>query len=112
MAVQERHTQRLMEDPEVIGTAVTLGANGKPAILLLVTTERARAGAPTMLDGVPTKVEMTDKIVFWAVLLTALPALFWHAGYETARHEIKPIEKTHFLTGKTDPLLCQKPRRI
>ncbi len=63
MAVQERHTQRLMEDPEVIGTAVTLGANGKPAILLLVTTERARAGAPTMLDGVPTKVEMTDKIV-------------------------------------------------
>lgn len=63
MAVQEKHTKRLMEDPEVIGTAVTIGDNGKPAVMLLVTSERARGAAPASLDGVPTKVILTDKIV-------------------------------------------------
>ncbi|HWO58399.1 MAG TPA: hypothetical protein VNN55_12655 [bacterium] len=63
MAVQDRHTQRLMADPEVIGTATTLDESGQPAIMLLVTSERARGAAPKSIEGVPTKVLLTDKIV-------------------------------------------------
>jgi hypothetical protein len=63
MAVQDRHTRRLMSDPDVIGTATTMGENGKPAIMMLVTTDRARMQAPRELDGVPVQVVYTDKIV-------------------------------------------------
>lgn len=63
MQVQDRHTDRLMADPDVIGTATTVDATGAPAILLLVTTEKARGAAPTSLDGVPVEVILTDKIV-------------------------------------------------
>lgn len=60
---QERHTRDLMADPEVIGTAITLGDDGEPVILLLVTSDRAFRAAPRTLDGFKTKVEITDKIV-------------------------------------------------
>ncbi len=63
MNVQERYTTALMADPDVIGTATTIDDNGQPAVLLLVTSDRARRGAPTMLDGTPVKVLLTDRIV-------------------------------------------------
>jgi hypothetical protein len=63
MAVQDRHTGRLMADPDVIGTATTVDANGNPAVLMLVTTEKARTSAPKDLEGVPVEVVLTDKIV-------------------------------------------------
>lgn len=63
MNVQDFHTNRLMADPDVIGTATTLGADGKPAIMLLVTTQKAFDNAPRNLDGVPVEVILTDKIV-------------------------------------------------
>jgi len=63
MAVQNRHTAKLMEDPDVIGTATTLDDNGSPAIMLLVTSQRALAGAPISIEGVPVKPVFTDKIV-------------------------------------------------
>jgi hypothetical protein len=63
MAVQDRHTQRLMADPDVIGTATTLDESGQPAIMLLVTSERARGAAPKSIEGIPTTVLLTDKIV-------------------------------------------------
>lgn len=66
MAVQDRHTQRLMADPEVIGTATTLDEGGQPAIMLLVTSERARGAAPKAIEGIPTTVLLTDKIVAMA----------------------------------------------
>jgi len=62
-AVQELHTKRLMADPEVIGTAVTIDDNSQPAVMLLVTSQRAFDAAPKTLDGVPVKVVLTDKIV-------------------------------------------------
>jgi hypothetical protein len=62
-AIQDKHTSRLMEDPDVIGTATTIGDDGEPAVMLLVTSERARNSAPLMLDGVKTKIVMTDRIV-------------------------------------------------
>lgn len=63
MAVLDRNTRRLMEDSDVIGTAVTLDEAGQPAIMLLVTTERARDIAPGQIEGVKVKIRMTDKIV-------------------------------------------------
>jgi len=66
MAIQDRHTKRLMADPDVIGTATTLDDNGKPAVMLLVTTQRAFDAAPKVLDGLPTQVVLTDKIVAMA----------------------------------------------
>ena len=63
MATQDLHTSRLMADPDVIGTATTLDENGRPAIMILVTTQQAFDKAPRTLDGVPVKVVLTDKIV-------------------------------------------------
>jgi len=62
MAIQNRHTARLMADPEVIGTATGLTDNGRPAVLVLVTSEKAARGVPAELDGVPTRVLHTDPI--------------------------------------------------
>lgn len=61
--IQERHTKDLMANPDVIGTAVTLDENGEPAIMLLVTTEAAGKLAPMKIEGVPVRIELTDKIV-------------------------------------------------
>lgn len=63
IAIQDLHTERLMAEPNVIGTATTLGDNGRPAIMLLVTSDAARAAAPTAIDGVPVVVVLTDPIV-------------------------------------------------
>jgi len=66
MAIQDRHTKDLMSKPDVIGTATTLGDDGKAAVMVLVTTQEAFNAAPKSLDGVPTKVVLTDKIVAMA----------------------------------------------
>jgi hypothetical protein len=62
-AIQDRHTEQLMANPEVIGTATTIDDDGEPAILVFVTSEKALRGAPMSLEGVRTKVVLTDKIV-------------------------------------------------
>ena len=63
MAIQNRHTPALMADPDVIATATTVDESGQPAILLLVTSERARGGAPKWLDDIRVITEITDPIV-------------------------------------------------
>lgn len=63
MAVQDRHTKRLMEIPDVIGTATTLNENGEPAIMVLVTTDVAMKAAPADIESVPVVVVYTDPIV-------------------------------------------------
>ncbi|MBI4721357.1 MAG: hypothetical protein HY770_09100 [Chitinivibrionia bacterium] len=62
-AVQDRHTPSLMADPDVIGTATTLDDQGQPAILIMVLTEKAKKAAPAMIEGIPTQVVITDRIV-------------------------------------------------
>ena len=62
MAVQDRHTPSLMADPEVIGTATGLTDDGRLAVLVLVTTEKASKGLPATLDGVPVKAMKTEPI--------------------------------------------------
>jgi len=63
MAIQDEHTSKLMADPDVIGTATTIGDDGKPAIMVLVLNEKAALGVPASLDGVNTKIVLTDRIV-------------------------------------------------
>ena len=63
MAVQDRHTARLMADPEIIGTATTLTDDGRLAVMVLATTDRAAKEVPSELDGVPVVVHRTEKIV-------------------------------------------------
>lgn len=63
MAVQNAHTKDLMAQPNVIGTATTVTADGQPAILLLVTTDAAFKSAPMSIDDVPVQVLLTDPIV-------------------------------------------------
>jgi len=63
MAIQDRHTPALMADPEVVATATTVDETGQPAILLLVTSERARGGAPKWLDDIRVITQITDPIV-------------------------------------------------
>ncbi len=62
MAIQNRHTARLMADPEVIGTATTLTDDGRPAVMVLVTSEKAARGVPATLDGVPVRTLYTEPI--------------------------------------------------
>ncbi len=70
MAIQNLHTARLMAQPNVIGTATTLDDNGQPAVMLLVTSDAAKAAAPTVLDGVPVVVVLTDPIVAFKTTTT------------------------------------------
>jgi len=60
MAVQNRHTDRLMAIPGVVGTATGLGPNG-PAVIIL-TKAPGIAGIPSDLDGVPVIVKVTGEI--------------------------------------------------
>ncbi len=61
MAVQDKHTNRLMADPDVIGTATTLDANGDVAVMVMATSQRALAAAPKEVDGVPVVAVYTDQ---------------------------------------------------
>lgn len=63
MAVQDRHTQTLMAIPDVIGTATTVTEDGKPAIMVLVTTDAAMKASPSNIEDVPVVLVYTDPIV-------------------------------------------------
>jgi len=63
MAIQNLHTARLMAEEDVIGTATTLTEDGRPAIMILVTTHDAMGKLPSQIDGVPVRPLLTDKIV-------------------------------------------------
>jgi len=57
---QEAHTDRLLNIPGVVGTAVGLGDDGLPAVKIY--TEKAGvAGLPKNLDGVPVEVVVTGR---------------------------------------------------
>jgi hypothetical protein len=58
ISVHQRHSQALMADRNVVGTAVGLTANGQPAIKVFTRSE-AIMKIPTNLEGLPVEVEMT-----------------------------------------------------
>src|SRR5262245_19860299 len=61
MRSQEAHTANLMRKQGVVGTAVTVDTDGKPAILVL-TEHSMGAQLPTSLDGYRVVEEVTGKI--------------------------------------------------
>ena len=62
MAVQNKHTPALMEDPEIVGTGTGLTADGKPAVVVLLKSEAGAARVPKILDGVPVVPIVTGEI--------------------------------------------------
>ena len=61
IAAQERHTEALMTNPAVVGTAVGLNAVGRPAVIIFTET-RGVPGMPDQLDGVPVVVRQSGRI--------------------------------------------------
>jgi len=66
MAVQEEVTADWMRQPEVLGTAVGIDANGTPALTVYIDRDAASAGEvirnlPRELRGIGVQVELTDK---------------------------------------------------
>lgn len=62
ISVQERHTPELMRDPDIVGTAVGLTADGRPAILVFAANEQAVAGVPQTIESVPVVVQVTGPL--------------------------------------------------
>jgi hypothetical protein len=62
MAVQNLHTPRLMQDPEVVGTGTGLSVDGRPAVVVLLKSEAGASRVPRTLDGVPVVTVVTGEI--------------------------------------------------
>ena len=61
IGVQERNTKALMAMPDVVGTAVGLTDDGKPALLVLL-AEPAKAAMPTTVEDLPVVTMVTGVI--------------------------------------------------
>lgn len=68
LAAQAKHTNRLLADRELLGTAVGRLADGRPEVTVFAKNASASARVPRQLDGIPVVVEVTGPI-------TALPAV-------------------------------------
>ena len=60
LAAQKRHTKALMANPDVVGTAVGLGADGRAAVKIFLARPGV-AGLPSRLDDVPVAIEVTGR---------------------------------------------------
>jgi hypothetical protein len=70
IAAQQRYTDRLLANTGVVGTAVGLTADGRPAVKIF-TASKGVGGLPSTLDGIPVVVEVTGEIS--AIGPTAVP---------------------------------------
>jgi len=62
--IQERNSARLMDDPNVVGTAVGLDDNGQPTIKVYLVEEFSKANAlPMTLEGAPVQQVVTGRLV-------------------------------------------------
>jgi hypothetical protein len=67
MAVQEDVTPALMEQPEILGTAISLADTGNPALAVFVDRNSANPvevtrNLPQEVRGIPVRVELMDEI--------------------------------------------------
>jgi hypothetical protein len=64
MNVQDRHTDVLMSQPGIVGTATGLNEQGRPAILVFAESFELARGAsiPSDIEGIPVVVKITGKI--------------------------------------------------
>ncbi len=58
--VQERHTPELMQATGVVGTAVSIGADGEPVVTVLA-KDGSHGSVPRVLEGVPVEVRITGE---------------------------------------------------
>jgi hypothetical protein len=63
MRVQDRETGRLMELPEVVGTATGLNDGGDPVILVLTENAAPAGRLPKQIDGIEVQERVVGKIV-------------------------------------------------
>jgi hypothetical protein len=70
MVIQDEFTPQLMNDPNIVGTATSVTADGKPAVLLMLKTDRGVNALPRNLKGVPVVYEVTGE--FKALAATAV----------------------------------------
>ena len=66
-AAQEEVTPSLMQQPEILGTAVGVSETGDPILMVYVNRDAANAeqairNLPGQVRGIPVKVELTDEI--------------------------------------------------
>ncbi len=66
IAVQNKHTDRLLTFDDVIGTATSVTEDGKLVIKILTKSEKAK-GLPSMLDGVPVILENIGEVYAFAL---------------------------------------------
>lgn len=71
IAAQQRATDRLLANEAVVGTAVGLTADGRPAVKIY-TVRQGVGGLPSRLDGIAVEVKVTGEIT--AIGPTAAPA--------------------------------------
>jgi hypothetical protein len=64
LAVHRRHTFRLIAIPGIVGTAVGLTADRRPAIKIF-TKNAGVAGLPDNLEGIPVEVQVTGELLAW-----------------------------------------------
>jgi hypothetical protein len=85
---QEKHTDALMKDSDVAGTAIGFNPAGKAAVLVF-TQKEGVAGLPKELDGVPVHVHVTGAIQ--ALDRLAAPALAPSTTHRISRYRPAPI---------------------
>ena len=66
-AAQDEVTPSLMQQPEILGTAVGVSETGDPILMVYVNRDAANAeqairNLPGQVRGIPVKVELTDEI--------------------------------------------------
>ena len=71
-AAHARHTDRLLEIPGVVGTAVGLGEDGQ-AVVDIFAERPGIAGVPDSFDGVPARIHVTGKIYAQADPTSSFP---------------------------------------
>ena len=64
MAAQNRATPDLLKKTGIIGTGTSADAQGRP--LIVVYTDRAGVSVPSTVEGYPTRVMMTGKVIPYA----------------------------------------------
>ena len=65
IAIQERHTERLMKIPGVVGMGTGIGTNGQPVIRVF-TMKAGIPAIPEKLDGFPVEKKITGMFVAYA----------------------------------------------
>jgi hypothetical protein len=74
LAAKERHAERLLAEPGVVGVAVGLTPDGRPAIKIFTKAAKAQ-GVPRDLDGIPVIAEVTGEFQALPVHATSAAAL-------------------------------------